>query len=117
MLPSIEERREMTSFAVEDAMRTDGVLVAEPGEHIVGGCAACGGAIRMRRCCCACVRGSGGCSIAKMCCGWLRTRRGTTTPIHAKSKGPVPYLFRDQSSGRSSASDGRLAGAAGGQPR
>jgi CBS domain-containing protein len=21
----------------------------------------------------------------------------TTTPIHAKSKGPVPYLFRDQS--------------------
>ena len=35
VLPSIEERREMTSFVVEDAMRTDGVLVAEPGEHIV----------------------------------------------------------------------------------
>ena len=24
-------------------------------------------------------------------------RLRTTTPIHAKSKGPVPYLFRDQS--------------------
>src|ERR1700690_2772360 len=35
VLPSIEERREMTSFVVEDAMRTDGVLVSEPGDHIV----------------------------------------------------------------------------------
>ncbi len=25
----------MTSFVVEDAMRTDGVLICEPGDHIV----------------------------------------------------------------------------------
>src|SRR5580658_979563 len=33
VLPSIEERREMTSFVVEDAMRTDGVLVARSEER------------------------------------------------------------------------------------
>jgi CIC family chloride channel protein len=96
VLPSIEERREMTSFVVEDAMRTDGVLVSEPGDHIV--------------------------EVAKQAethpeaALLLRMRPGewwlldrddvlrlapdaarTTTPIHAKSKGPVPYLFRDQS--------------------
>jgi CIC family chloride channel protein len=96
VLPSIEERREMTSFVVEDAMRRDGVLVSEPGDHIV--------------------------EVAKQAEAYpeaallLRMRPGewwlldrddvlrlapdaarTTTPIHAKSKGPVPYLFRDQS--------------------
>jgi chloride channel protein, CIC family len=96
VLPSIEERREMTSFVVEDAMRMDGVLVSEPGDHIV--------------------------EVAKQAEAHpesallLRMRPGewwlldrddvlrlapdaarTTTPIHAKSKGPVPYLFRDQS--------------------
>jgi len=96
VLPSLEERREMTSFVVEDAMRTDGVLVSEPGDHIV--------------------------EVAKQAEAYpeaallLRMRPGewwlldredvlrlapdaarTTTPIHAKSKGPVPYLFRDQS--------------------
>jgi chloride channel protein, CIC family len=96
VLPSIEERREMTSIVVEDAMRTEGVLVSEPGDHIV--------------------------EVAKQAEAHpeaallLRMRPGewwlldrddvlrlapdaarTTTPIHAKSKGPVPYLFRDQS--------------------
>jgi CIC family chloride channel protein len=96
VLPSLEERREMTSFVVEDAMRTDGVLISEPGDHIV--------------------------EVAKQAEAYpeaallLRMRPGewwlldredvlrlapdaarTTTPIHAKSKGPVPYLFRDQS--------------------
>ena len=74
-LPSIEERREMTSFVVEDAMRTDGVLVSEPGEHIVEVAEARGRRTRRRRCCCACVRENGGCWTAKTCCGWRRTQR------------------------------------------
>jgi len=96
LLPSIEERREMTSFVVEDAMRTDGVLVSEPGEHIVEVArqaeAHPNAALLLR------IRPGE---------WWLLDRDDvlrlapeaarTTTPIHAKSKGPIPYLFRDQS--------------------
>jgi chloride channel protein, CIC family len=96
VLPSIEERREMTSFVVEDAMRTDGVLVAEPGEHIVE--------VAKRA-----EANPEAALLLRMRPGewWLLDREDvlrlapdaarTTTPIHAKSKGPVPYLFRDQS--------------------
>lgn len=96
VLPSIEERREMTSFVVEDAMRTDGVLVAEPGEHIVE--------VAKRA-----EANPQAALLLRMRPGewWLLDREDvmrlapdaarTTTPIHAKSKGPIPYLFRDQS--------------------
>ena len=96
VLPSIEERREMTSFVVEDAMRTGGVLVAEPGEHIVE--------VAKRA-----EANPEAALLLRMRPGewWLLDREDvmrlapdaarTTTPIHAKSKGPVPYLFRDQS--------------------
>jgi chloride channel protein, CIC family len=96
VLPSIEERREMTSFVVEDAMRTDGVLVAEPGDHIVE--------VAKRA-----ETNPQAALLLRMRPGewWLLDRDDvirlapdaarTTTPIHAKSKGPVPYLFRDQS--------------------
>ncbi len=96
VLPSIEERREMTSFVVEDAMRTDGVLVSEPGEHIVE--------VARRA-----EANPEAALLLRMRPGewWLLDREDvlrlapdaarTTTPIHAKSKGPVPYLFRDQS--------------------
>ncbi len=95
LLPSIEERREMTSFVVEDAMRTDGVLVAEPGEHIVE--------VARRA-----EANPEAALLLRMRPGewWLLDRDDvlrlapdaarTTTPIHAKSKGPIPYLFRDQ---------------------
>jgi CIC family chloride channel protein len=96
VLPSIEERREMTSFVVEDAMRADGVLVAEPGDHIVE--------VAKRA-----EANPEAALLLRMRPGewWLLDRDDvlrlapdaarTTTPIHAKSKGPVPYLFRDQS--------------------
>ncbi len=96
LLPSIEERREMTSFVVEDAMRADGVLVAEPGEHIVE--------VARRA-----EASPQAALLLRMRPGewWLLDRDDvlrlapdaarTTTPIHAKSKGPIPYLFRDQS--------------------
>ena len=96
VLPSIEERREMTSFVVEDAMRTDGVLVSEPGDHIVE--------VAKRA-----EAYPEAALLLRMRAGewWLLDREDvlrlapdaarTTTPIHAKSKGPVPYLFRDQS--------------------
>jgi CIC family chloride channel protein len=98
LLPSIEERREMTSFVVEDAMRTDGVLVAEPGEHIVE--------VARRA-----EANPEAALLLRMRPGewWLLDRDDvlrlapdaarTTTPIHAKSKGPIPYLFRDQGLG------------------
>ena len=96
VLPSIEERREMTSFVVEDAMRTDGVLVSEPGDHIVEVAKQAEAHPEAAL-------------LLRMRPGewWLLDREDvlrlapdaarTTTPIHAKSKGPVPYLFRDQS--------------------
>jgi CIC family chloride channel protein len=96
VLPSIEERREMTSFVVEDAMRTEGVLVSEPGDHIVEVAKQAEAHPESAL-------------LLRMRPGewWLLDREDvlrlapdaarTTTPIHAKSKGPVPYLFRDQS--------------------
>jgi CIC family chloride channel protein len=96
VLPSIEERREMTSFVVEDAMRTDGVLISEPGDHIVE-------VAKQAE------ANPEAALLLRMRPGewWLLDREDvlrlapdaarTTTPIHAKSKGPVPYLFRDQS--------------------
>jgi chloride channel protein, CIC family len=96
VLPSIEERREMTSFVVEDAMRTEGVLVSEPGDHIVEVAKQAEAHPEAAL-------------LLRMRPGewWLLDREDvlrlapdaarTTTPIHAKSKGPVPYLFRDQS--------------------
>jgi len=96
VLPSIEERREMTSFVVEDAMRTDGLLVSEPGDHIVEVAKQAEAHPEAAL-------------LLRMRPGewWLLDREDvlrlapdaarTTTPIHAKSKGPVPYLFRDQS--------------------
>ena len=96
VLPSIEERREMTSFVVEDAMRTNGVLVSEPGDHIVEVAKQAEAHPEAAL-------------LLRMRPGewWLLDREDvlrlapdaarTTTPIHAKSKGPVPYLFRDQS--------------------
>jgi chloride channel protein, CIC family len=96
VLPSIEERREMTSFVVEDAMRKDGVLVCEPDEHIVE--------VARRA-----EAEPEAALLLRMHPGewWLLDRDDvlrlapdaarTTTPIHAKSKGPLPYLFRDQS--------------------
>ena len=96
VLPSLEERREMTSFVVEDAMRTDGVLVSEPGDHIVEVAKQAEAHPEAAL-------------LLRMRPGewWLLDREDvlrlapdaarTTTPIHAKSKGPVPYLFRDQS--------------------
>jgi chloride channel protein, CIC family len=96
VLPSIEERREMTSFVVEDAMRTDGVLISEPGDHIVE-------VAKQAE------ANPEAALLLRMRPGewWLLDREDvlrlapdaarTTTPIHAKSRGPVPYLFRDQS--------------------
>jgi CIC family chloride channel protein len=94
-LPSIEERREMMSLAVEDAMRSDGFLICEPGDQLAD----------LAR------RAEAHPDAALL----LRVRPGEwwaldredvmrlapdaspkTTAIHVKSKGPLPYLFRDQ---------------------
>jgi CIC family chloride channel protein len=95
VLPSIEERREMLSFAVEDAMRTEGMVISEPGEHITE--------IARRA-----EANPGVALLLRVRPGewWLLDREDvlrlapeaspTTTAIHAKSKGPLPYLFRDQ---------------------
>ena len=86
----------MTSFVVEDAMRTDGVLVCEPGDPIVE--------VAKRA-----EANPETALLLRMRPGewWLLDRDDvlrlaqdaarTTTPIHTKSKGPLPYLFRDQS--------------------
>jgi chloride channel protein, CIC family len=95
VLPSLEERREMMSLAVEDAMRTDIVVLCEPGETITE----------------IAKRAEAEPSFAlllRMRAGewWLLDREDvmrlapdaspTMTAIRAKSKGPIPYLFRDQ---------------------
>jgi CIC family chloride channel protein len=95
VLPSLEERREMMSLAVEDAMRTDSVVLCEPGESIT----------EIAR------RAEAKPNVAlllRMRAGewWLLDREDvmrlapdaspTVTAIRAKSKGPVPYLFPDQ---------------------
>ncbi|MFZ3215322.1 MAG: chloride channel protein [Candidatus Acidiferrales bacterium] len=96
VLPSIEERREMMSIDVEDAMRTDGFLVCEPEEPIVE--------VARRA-----EANPEADLLLRMRPGewWLLDREDvlrlasnaarTTTPIRAKARGPVPYLFRDQS--------------------
>ena len=95
VLPSIEERREMMALAVEDAMRADGVIVCEPADQL---------ADLARRA-----------EVNPEAALLLRVRPGewwlldrdelmrrapdaspTTTAVHVKSKGPLPYLFRDQ---------------------
>ncbi len=96
VLPSIEERREMMSLAVEDAMQTDGVLTVEPGEALTDlarRVEANPDAVLLLR-----VRPGE---------WWIPDREDVlrrapdaspaVTAVHVKSKGPVPYLFRDQS--------------------
>jgi CIC family chloride channel protein len=96
VLPSLEERREMMSLAVEDAMRTDqDAVVCDPGEAIT----------EIAR------RAEANPTVAlllRMRAGewWLLDRDDvmrlapdaspTVTAIRAKSRGPVPYLFPDQ---------------------
>src|SRR5277367_5342121 len=96
VLPSLEERREMMSLAVEDAMRTDqDAVVCDPGETIT----------EIAR------RAEANPTVAlllRMRAGewWLLDRDDvmrlapdaspTVTAIRAKSRGPVPYLFPDQ---------------------
>jgi chloride channel protein, CIC family len=95
VLPSLEERREMLSLAVEDAMRTGIVVLCEPGEPITD--------IAKRA-----EAQPDFALLLRMRAGewWLLDREDvmrlapdaspTVTAIRAKSKGPVPYLFPDQ---------------------
>jgi CIC family chloride channel protein len=94
-LPSIEERREMMSVTVEDAMRSDGFLMCEPGEQL---------ADLARRA----ETHPEEALLLRIRPGewWLLDRDDLmrrapdaspkTTAIYVKSKGPLPYLFRDQ---------------------
>jgi chloride channel protein, CIC family len=96
VLPSIEERREMMSLSVEDAMRSDGFLLVEPSQPLVD---------LARRA----EANSEAVLLLRVRPGewWLPDREDvlrrapdaspTATAVHAKSKGPLPYLFRDQS--------------------
>jgi CIC family chloride channel protein len=94
-LPSIEEKREMLSLDVEDALRTDGAIIVEPGDKITN------------------IARSAESSpeavlLLRVNPGefWLLDREDvmklapdaspSTTAVMAKSKGPVPYIFRDQ---------------------
>jgi CIC family chloride channel protein len=94
-LPSIEEKREMLSLDVEDALRTDAAIIVEPGEKITN------------------IARSAESSpeavlLLRVNPGefWLLDREDvmklapdaspSTTAVMAKSKGPVPYIFRDQ---------------------
>ena len=95
VLPSIEERREMMALAVEDAMRTDGVIICDPADQL---------ADLARRA----EANPEAALLLRVKPGewWLLDREElmrrapdaspTTTAIHVKSKGPLPYLFRDQ---------------------
>jgi CIC family chloride channel protein len=95
VLPSLEERREMMSLAVEDAMRPAEVVICEPGDSITD----------------IAKRAEEKPELALLLCmrpgeWWLLDREDvmrlapdaspTVTAIRAKSKGPVPYLFPDQ---------------------
>jgi chloride channel protein, CIC family len=95
VLPSLEERREMMSLAVEDAMRPADVVLCEPGDSITE----------------IAKRAEAKPELALLLCmrpgeWWLLDREDvmrlapdaspTVTAIRAKSKGPVPYLFPDQ---------------------
>ncbi len=95
VLPSVEERREMMALAVEDAMRADGVIVCEPADQL---------ADLSRRA----EANAEAALLLRVKPGewWLLDREELmrrapdaspkTTAIHVKSKGPLPYLFRDQ---------------------
>jgi CIC family chloride channel protein len=95
VLPSLEERREMMSLAVEDAMRPADAVVCEPGDLITE-IAKRAEAMPEHA------------LLLRMRPGewWLLDREDvmrlapdaspTVTAIRAKSKGPVPYLFPDQ---------------------
>ncbi len=95
VLPSLEERREMMALAVEDAMRPADAVVCEPGEPITE-IAKRAEAMPEHA------------LLLRMRPGewWLLDREDvmrlapdaspTVTAIRAKSKGPVPYLFPDQ---------------------
>jgi len=95
VLPSLEERREMMSLAVEDAMRPVNAVVCEPSDSIPD----------------IAKRAEAQPDVALL----LRVKPGewwildredvirmapdaspTTTAIRVKSKGPLPYLFPDQ---------------------
>ena len=95
VLPSLEERREMMSLAVEDAMRPVSAVVCEPSDSIPD----------------IAKRAEAQPDVALL----LRVKPGewwildredvirmapdaspTTTAIRVKSKGPLPYLFPDQ---------------------
>ncbi len=95
VLPSLEERREMMSLAVEDAMRPLNAVVCEPGDSIPD----------IAR------RAEAQPDVALLLRvkpgeWWLLDREEvirlapdaspTTTAIRVKSKGPLPYLFPDQ---------------------
>lgn len=94
-LPSIEERREMMSVTVEDAMCAEGILICEPGEEL--------GDLARRA-----EAHPEAAVLLRVRPGewWLLDREDLmrrapdaspkTTAIHVKSKGPLPYLFRDQ---------------------
>jgi chloride channel protein, CIC family len=94
-LPSIEEKREMLSLDVEDALRTDAAIVIEPGEKITNIARSAEGAPEAVL-------------LLRVNPGefWLVDREHvmqlapdaspSTTAVMAKSKGPVPYIFRDQ---------------------
>jgi chloride channel protein, CIC family len=94
-LPSIEEKREMLSIDVEDAMRTDGAIAVEPGDKITDIARAAEAAPEALL-------------LLKVNKGefWLLDRDDVmrlapdaspaTTAVLAKSRGPIPYIFRDQ---------------------
>ncbi len=94
-LPSIEEKREMLSLDVEDALRTDAAIIVEPGEKITNIARSAEGAPEAVL-------------LLRVNPGefWLIDREDvmklapdaspSTTAVMAKSKGPVPYIFRDQ---------------------
>lgn len=95
VLPSVEKRREMMALAVEDAMRADGVIICEPADQL---------AELSRRA----EANAEAALLLRVKPGewWLLDREELlrrapdaspkTTAIHVKSKGPLPYLFRDQ---------------------
>jgi chloride channel protein, CIC family len=95
-LPSIEEKREMLSINVEDAMRVDGAIAVEPGDKITDIARAAEAAPEALL-------------LLKVNRGefWLLDRDDVmrlapdaspaTSAVMAKSRGPIPYIFRDQS--------------------
>jgi chloride channel protein, CIC family len=95
VLPSLEERREMMSLAVEDAMRPVNAVVCEPGDSIPD--------IAKRA-----EEQPDVALLLRVKPGewWILDREDvirmapdaspTTTAIRVKSKGPLPYLFPDQ---------------------